>query len=102
MTIEVSISAIEEEWEPETGFFWRTRQGDFRKEDFERTLGKLAAVPSVTEQLVPARFVSVVWYIPIFMEWQRDRVRECGVDPTEFERATIKLTNEVERILGVP
>jgi hypothetical protein len=102
MDLEDCIPGIEAEWEPETGLFWRTRQGDFRKDDFERTLGKLAAVPSMTEQLVPARFVSLVWFIPIFMEWQRDRVRECGVDPAEYERATIKLANEVERILGVP
>jgi hypothetical protein len=98
MTFEIYISAIEEEWEPETGFFWRIRQGDFRKDDFERTLRKLAAVPNTTEQLLPARFVSVVWYIPIFMEWQRDRVRECGVNPDEYAVATNHLMNEVERI----
>jgi hypothetical protein len=102
MGLEEHIPGIEAEWEPETGFFWRTRQGVFQKEDFERTLGKLAAVPGVTEQSLPARFVSVVWYIPIFMEWQTDRVRECGVNPDEYRRATVKLTNEVERILGVP
>jgi hypothetical protein len=102
MGLEDHIPSIEAEWEPETGFFWRTRQGDFQTEDFERTLGKLAAVPSLTEQSVPARFVSVVWYIPIFMGWQTDRVRECGVNPDEYRRATVKLTNEVERILGVP
>jgi hypothetical protein len=102
MTFEAYISAIEAEWEPETGFFWRTRQGDFRKDDFERTLRKLAAVPSMTGQSVPARLVSVVWYIPIFAEWQRDRVQGCGADPAEYERAKAQLTNEVERILGVP
>ena len=102
MDIEDCIPGIEAEWEVETGFFWLTRQGDFRKDDFERTLGKLAAVPSMTEQSVPARLVSVVWYIPIFMEWQKDRVRESGADPAEYERATTQLTNEVERILGVP
>jgi hypothetical protein len=102
MGLEGHIPDIEAEWEPETGFFWLIRQGDFRKEDFERTFGKLAAVPSVTEQPVPARFVSVVWYIPIFMEWQTDRVRACGVNSDEYQRATNKLMNEVQRILGVP
>jgi hypothetical protein len=102
MSLEDYIPGIEAEWEPETGFFWRTRQCDFQKEDFERTLGKLAAVQSMTEQSIPARFVSVVWFIPIFMEWQTHRVRECGVNPDEYERATNKLTNEVQRILGVP
>ena len=102
MVLEDYIPGVEAEWKPETGFFWRTRQGDFRKEDFERALGTLAAVPSMADQSVPARFVSVVWYIPIFMEWQRDRVRECGINPNEYDRATNKLTNEVQRILGVP
>jgi len=102
MVFEDYIPGIEAEWEPETGFFWRTRQGDFRREDFERTLAKLVAVPSMTEQSVPAQFVSVVWYIPIFMEWQRNRVRECGVNPDEYERGTVRLTNEVQRILGLP
>jgi hypothetical protein len=102
MGLEDYIPGIEAEWEPETGFFWRTRQGDFQREDFERTLKKLAAVQTATEQSVPARFVSIVWYIPIFMECQTDRVLEGGVNPDEYGRATVKLTNQVERILGVP
>jgi len=96
------IPTIESEWEPETGFFWRIRQGHFRKEDFERVLAKFLAVPSVAAPMVPLRLVSTLWYVPIFMHWQCDRVREQGSDLAQYEVAMTKLTNEVERILGVP
>jgi hypothetical protein len=96
------ISGIELEWEPDRGFFWKLRQGVFGRTDFDRTLGKLASVPSMAEPNLPSRLVSVIWYIPIFMRWQADRVHERGVDPKEYVTATNLMTAEVERILGVP
>jgi hypothetical protein len=102
MTLENFIASIEVEWAPDTGFFWNIRQGSFRKEEFDRVLAKFAAVPSFSEKPIPGRLVSVVWYVPIFMEWQANRVRERGGDLPAYTTAMTKLTNEVERILGVP
>lgn len=102
MMLENFIGSIESEWEPETGFFWKIRQGEFRKDEFDRALAKFAAVPSMSEEPLPARLVSVLWYVPIFMQWQIHRVRERGGDLPAYEIAMAQLGNEVERILGVP
>jgi hypothetical protein len=36
------------------------------------------------------------------MQWQIDRVRERGGDLRAYGMAMARLTNEVERVLGVP
>ena len=100
--LERFIGSIESEWEPETGFFWKIRQGEFRKDEFDRALAKFAAVPGMSGEPLPARLVSVLWYVPIFMQWQIDRVRERGGDLPAYEIAMAQLGNEVTRILGVP
>jgi hypothetical protein len=102
MALENFIESIESEWEPEDGFFWKIRQGNFETAGVHRALSKFAAVPSLTDQPIPARLVSVLWYVPIFMEWQLDRVRENGGDTAEYMAAINKFTAEIERILGVP
>ena len=100
MRLDHIIRSIESEWEAEEGFFWKIRQGNFLQEDFKRALERFVAVPSYVDQLVPARLVSLVWYVPIFMEWQRERVRKQGGDLVAYEDAMTKMTNEVQRILG--
>jgi len=100
--LENFIKAVESEWEPEEGFFWKIRQGNFEKAEAHRALSKLTAVPRLTDQLIPARLVSVLWYVPLFIEWQVDRVRANRGDIAEYTTAIAKFTAEIERILGVP
>lgn len=102
MELEDFIGRIESEWESENGFFWQIRQGQYHRVDFDRALSKIVAVPSPTENSIPLRLVSVLWYAPLFMQWQLDRVRESGGDVKEYTLAANKLSAEVERILGVP
>jgi hypothetical protein len=102
MPIEQAIAGIESEWEAEAGFFWKIRQGAFTRSDCDRALAKIAALPSASGQPMPLRLVSVLWYIPLFMHWQLERVRERGGKTSEYMTAMNELTAEVERILGVP
>jgi|GEM_PF-902856 len=97
-----NIEALESEWAPDNGFFWRIREGDFAQESFRRALKKMSAIhiPESTE--LPRRLVSLVWYVPLFMQWQVERVRERGGDAAAYEEAITAMTNEVERLLGVP
>ena len=48
------------------------------------------------------RLVSLLWFIPILIEWNRERVRGNGGDVKEFDDSANKLFSELERILGVP
>jgi hypothetical protein len=97
-----SIAALEAEWEPESGFFWRIRQGMFVDADYQRALSKVRAI-SIPEDIdIPRRLVSLLWYIPLFMQWQMERLRDAGADLEAYTMAATAMSTEVERILGVP
>ena len=44
----------------------------------------------------------MLWYLPLFMQWQIERVREAGGDTAAYSRAITDVTSQLERILGVP
>ena len=96
------IKSIESEWEPEEGFFWKVREGNFEDAEGRRALSKVAAVPTLTDQTIPVRLVSVLWYVPLFLEWQVDRVRKNGGNVAEYQALIDRFTTEIERILGLP
>lgn len=102
MSYEREIQELESEWAPEQGFFWAVRQGRFSADEFERALKRVSAISIPTDADLPRRFVSLLWYIPLFMQWQLERVQESGGDPAIYIRAITKMTNAVERLLGVP
>jgi hypothetical protein len=102
MSYETEILALESEWSPEGGFFWEVREGHFEPVAFERALGKVRSIVIEEDAVVPRRVVSLLWYIPLFMHWQVERVRERGGDVVAYVGAITTMTNEVERLLGVP
>ena len=84
------------------GFFWRIRQGQFEVDDFKRTLQTISVLSIREDESAPNRLVSLLWYIPIFMHRQTERVQESGGDVAEYMKAATAMTNEIERLLGVP
>jgi hypothetical protein len=102
MGYENAIAELEAEWSPDDGFFWRIRQGNFSPSDFERALKKISAINIGEDADVPRRVVSLLWYIPLFMQWQVERVQENKGDLKAYATAITKMTNEIERLLGVP
>jgi hypothetical protein len=72
------INSLEDEWAPGSGVFWSIRQGLFRGSDFERTRGQLTALNIGETAELPRRLVSLLWYMPVAMKWNADRVRESG------------------------
>jgi hypothetical protein len=102
MMYEKEIESLESEWFPEDGFFWEIRQGRFNPDAFDRALAKIRMISIEENSAVPRRVVSLLWYIPLFMQWQADRVRESKGDVAAYARATTMMANEIERLLGVP
>ena len=102
MNFEREIESLESEWSPDDGFFWRVRQGRFEPAKFQRALEKVASISIAEEAQLPRRVVSLLWYIPIFMQWQLERVQEVGGDIPAYAKAITAMTNEIERLLGVP
>lgn len=96
------IETLEEEWSPDEGFFWRLRNGEFHQERFEATLRKLSEISTEGESDVSRRLVSLLWYIPTFMTWQKERIEKHHQDVDAYAKSITAVTNEIERILGVP
>jgi hypothetical protein len=97
------ISRIEQEWSSSDGFFYYLRQGLFDPPSYDRLMRLLASFSELDEDAVlPRRLISLLWYIPSFMMWQRERVAEAGGDVSSLDKAATLIHNELERILGVP
>lgn len=96
------ISDLEAEWEKPGGFLGNLRVGQFDPNGVARLLGILGRVNVVNEILISRRLVSLIWYIPIFMTWQRERVSAGGVNAEVYEIAINQVETLVEKILGVP
>jgi len=102
MNYEREIKALESEWLPESGFFWRIRQGRFAADEFQCVFKKVSAISIEENAELPRRIVSLLWYIPWVMQFQIERVQENGGDVAGYSKAITTMTTEIERLLGVP
>ena len=100
--IEAATAAIEREWSIPNGFFYLLRQGEYHSERVPVIQQILDSVQVSEDDCLPRRFVGLTWWIPTFMEWQMDRVREAGGDVGELKRDIQRLQAALDRILGVP
>ena len=101
MNAEKTVCRLEVEWGDE-GFLGRVRQGEFRPEGARAFLDFLRGIDLSGDTLIPKRLLSLSWYLPGFLEWQRERVRERGGDPAAYARFVTEVTNILEEVLGVP
>lgn len=102
MDIATAIVELQHEWDLDRGFFGCLRRGHFDTDGLNRLLNVLSQVCPLEGPTIDRRFVSLIWYMPGFMEWQRHRVEKAGGDITEFESAVNRIRTLVEEVLGVP
>jgi hypothetical protein len=97
------IALIEKEWDLDSGFLGMIREGRFDREAHNRCKQALERIrlESKSEEYIPRRLVSLVWYIPLFMSWQTERVKS-SIDIAEYHRAANEFQTKVQEILGVP
>lgn len=97
------VRNLEIAWMPPDGFLYALRQGDYSADGADALLGLLRTfqIPGDVETL-PRRFVALLWYLPSFLSWQRERVAERAGDLGHFDQFADSVRNELERILGVP
>jgi len=102
MNNESIVSELEREWDFDCGFFGMLRRGIFDVTALRRLICILDAMNLQDEVFVSRRVVSLLWYMPLFMGWQRERIEASGGDTEEFDKATDLVQPSVERLLGVP
>jgi hypothetical protein len=94
------VKDLEAEWELETGFLGRLRQGTLDRDGARRLLELLDALPTDGSDL-PHRVVALVWMIPVFLLWQRERLAG-DADAREIEDLCNRCVDRLQRVLGAP
>lgn len=95
------ITSLENAW-AENGFLWKVRQGDFNDHEGEVFIKLLLSIKLNPDEPLNRRFVSLIWYLPLFLSWQTERVIENGGNRLLYETFTNKVSGIIEDILGVP
>ncbi|MBI3729053.1 MAG: hypothetical protein HY254_12080 [Burkholderiales bacterium] len=101
MNIEQMIAFLEMAWD-DGGVLAQIREGRFDANEGEKFLHVLKNLHVDDNALLPKRFVSLMWYLPSFLEWQRKRVEKVTGDVASFERFIIETHNTLEEVLGIP
>ena len=94
------IQHLEFAWSFE-GFLGQLRDGKFDPILYEEFITLLRSISFKGEDSILKEIVSLLWYIPLFMEWQCERVKD-SISLKEYERKKTVIENELERILGTP
>jgi hypothetical protein len=102
MNLKLAIDLLNKEWEKPHGFFGALREGNFDAAKAEQMGNLLESIKLDDSLVIDRRFVSLVWYIPLFMSWQTERVAERGGDTKALEKATNRIQGIIEGLLGVP
>ena len=102
MNIEDLIQNLEMHWDS-GGFLDAVRRGKFVPGDAAAFLGLVGGISIAEEQSVPKRLLSLLWYLPSFLEWQKERVTEVSPEQAEtYERFVTQVHNTLEQVLGIP
>jgi hypothetical protein len=96
-----AVSELTAYWDVPEGFFYKLRQGKYDRDALDRLEAYLCRIRPGEDPL-PQRFVALTWTIPTFMEWQAERVGECGGDVGELQAAANRLRSVLNGLLGVP
>jgi hypothetical protein len=97
------INTLEGIWQSPDGAMFLLRQGRHDTDRIDEVVRLLRSIElSETDALLPRRLVSLLWYMPAFMEWQVERVIEGGGDADALRTQTVEVLNQLERILGLP
>jgi hypothetical protein len=96
------IAALEHEWDLGEGFLGKLREGTFDPAGLERLMRLLDGIDIGDAPEVNRRLVSLLWFMPLFMEWQRERADKHGVDPQALVHAIDRVQTAMWKLLGCP
>lgn len=94
------ISELEAEYDQEEGFLGLLRGGHFDTRARDRFLRLLDSIELGPGEMISRRLVALLWYVPLLLEWQARRLDE--EERVALRQVIDRVTNQLERILGVP
>jgi hypothetical protein len=102
MKIADSIKLIENEYNLETGAIGKLRRLEYDQAGFERLIAILKDIEKDDDPKIDKRFVSLAWYIPIFMIWQTRAIKNDSVVEEEINRDSEAITHILFELIGYP
>lgn len=87
------------EYDLDDGFIGRLRSGTFDPEGAGRLLALLAKLPD-DMQTFDRGLVSLLWYLPLVIDWNTERVP--AADQARVKALRDEVINRLEVILGAP
>lgn len=93
-------SILENAWKD--GFFFHLRYGEFNEQEYNILKQQLTSCPETDEPTLDKELVRNLWLIPTFLENNKDFLLKRGLNKSVFTQMYDGLTNECERILGMP
>ena len=100
-TQEELIAKIDREYDRSEGFLGLLRAGVFDPEGASRLIDLLSSI-DVGDGPIEKRLVQLLWYMPIFLQWQKERFVVHERDPEDVVSVMNEVVSTLERVLGVP
>lgn len=94
------LDVLERAWDYETGFFYKIRTGDLDIEQGNQILLALKALDFSNDQYIEKDLVSLLWFMPLSMEWRKDHF--SGIILDKYLEIQNEITNQLERLLCYP
>jgi hypothetical protein len=102
MKIADSIKLIENEYDLETGAIGKLRWLEYDQAGFERLIAILKDIENDDDPKIDKRFVSLTWYIPIFMIWQTRSIKNDSSAVKEINQYSEKIAHILFDLIGYP
>lgn len=95
------IEELDAEYDRSVGFLGKLRFGVFDHEGASRLLGLLERI-ELDDGPVDRRLVQLLWFMPTFIQWQKERFSREGQDIVPIDDLLIRTVEILEEKLGVP
>jgi hypothetical protein len=102
LALHEAVSLVDSFWAEPDGFLYLLRDGHYDPEGAGRLINALESITVSDSDCLPRRLVALTWYVPMYMEWQVDRVGELNGDVHRLRRDIDLVRNAVEAVLGTP
>lgn len=99
------VEKLDLEYDRAGGFLGLLRTGVFDPQGASRLLGLLSSLElelELGDGPVDRRLVQLLWYMPIFLQWQKERFELAGGDVEAVESTLNEVLSILEGVLGVP
>ena len=96
------LEALDLAWDQDEGFLGMLRTGRFSQLAGEQYLELLTSIEIEEGVHLHPEFVRLVWFVPIFLEWNEERAVERGADKVLVGQFVNLVRERIIELLGAP